>query len=105
MKILLAILGLTIFLNATDTSVELDTYRKCAACHGHKGEKMGFGKSPYLYGSKYEETLSKLKAYKEGRRNVNGFGYVMKQQTIQLTDEQLEELARYIETFKEDQVL
>lgn len=97
MKTLLAILGLTLMLNAADGSA---LYTKCAACHGAKGEKPALGKSQAITGWKADKTLEALKGYKAGTRNTKGMGALMKGQTAALSDGDMKALSDYIATLK-----
>ncbi len=97
MKTLLALLGLTLMLNAADTSA---LFQKCAACHGQKGEKAALGKSEVISGWKSDKTLDALKGYKAGTRNTKGMGALMKGQTAALSDADMKVLSEYIATLK-----
>jgi len=97
MKTLLALLGLTLMLNAASGS---DLYTKCASCHGAKGEKPALGKSQVIAGWKEAKTLEALKGYKAGTRNTKGMGALMKGQTAALNDKDMKALAKYIAALK-----
>jgi len=97
MKTLLALLGLTLMLNAADGSA---LFQKCAVCHGQKGEKQALGKSEVIAGWKSDKTLDALKGYKEGTRNTKGMGALMKGQTATLGDADMKVLSQYIATLK-----
>lgn len=97
MKTLLALLGLTLMLNAADGSA---VFQKCAACHGQKGEKAALGKSEVIAGWKSDKTLDALKGYKAGTRNTKGMGALMKGQTAALSDADMKVLSEYIATLK-----
>jgi len=97
MKTLLALLGLTLMLNAAEPSA---LYQKCAACHGQKGEKPALGKSEVISGWKADKTLEALKGYKAGTRNTKGMGALMKGQTAALSDADMKALGDYIATLK-----
>jgi cytochrome c553 len=97
MKTLLALLGLTLMLNAADGSA---LYQKCAACHGQKGEKAALGKSEVIAGWKADKTLDALKGYKAGTRNTKGMGALMKGQTAALSDNDMKTIADYVAGLK-----
>lgn len=97
MKTLLALLGLTLMLNAADGSA---VFQKCAACHGQKGEKAALGKSEIIAGWKSDKTLDALKGYKAGTRNTKGMGALMKGQTATLSDGDMKALSDYIAGLK-----
>ena len=97
MKTLLALLGLTLMLNAADGSA---LYQKCVACHGKSGEKAALGKSEVISGWKADKTLEALKGYKAGTRNTKGMGALMKGQVATLCDADMKTLSDYISTLK-----
>lgn len=97
MKTLLALLGLTLMLNAADGSA---LFQKCAACHGQKGEKAALGKSEVISGWKSDKTLDALKGYKAGTRNTKGMGALMKGQTAALSDSDMKMIADYVAGLK-----
>jgi len=97
MKMLLAILGLSVMLSAADGGA---LYQKCAACHGLKGEKAALGKSEVIAGWNAAKTLEALKGYKAGTRNTKGMGALMKGQTAALSDGDMKILADHIAGLK-----
>ncbi|MBV5321672.1 MAG: c-type cytochrome [Sulfuricurvum sp.] len=97
MKTLMAILGLTAMLSASDGGA---LYQKCAACHGAKGEKAALGKSEVIAGWSSSKTLDALKGYKAGTRNTKGMGAIMKGQTASLSDGDMKALSDYIAGLK-----
>jgi cytochrome c len=97
MKMLLAILGLSVMLSAADGGA---LYQKCAACHGAKGEKAALGKSEVIAGWNSAKTLDALKGYKAGTRNTKGMGAIMKGQTASLSDADMKALADYVAGLK-----
>ncbi|MFY9141311.1 c-type cytochrome [Sulfuricurvum sp.] len=97
MKTLIAILGLTAMLSASEGA---DLYKKCAACHGAKAEKAALGKSEVIAGWKADKTVEALKGYKAGTRNTKGMGALMKGQTAALDDADMKTIAEYIAGLK-----
>lgn len=97
MKTLMAILGLTAMLSASDGGA---LYQKCAACHGAKGEKAALGKSEVIAGWSSSKTLDALKGYKARTRNTKGMGAIMKGQTASLSDGDMKALSDYIAGLK-----
>ncbi len=75
-------------------------YKKCAGCHGVKGEKKALGKSAPLVGWDKAKIVEALKGYKEGTRNVYGMGSLMKGQVASYSDSDIEAVAEYISKFK-----
>lgn len=97
MKTLIALLGLTALLSASDGGT---LYQKCAACHGMNGEKAALAKSEIITGWKSDKTLEALKGYKAGTRNIHGMGALMKGQTATLSDADMKALADHIAALK-----
>jgi len=81
-----------------DTGEKL--YVKCAGCHGPSGKKHALGRSKVLAGQSASELADKLKAYKEGTRNVTGMGNLMQGQVSTLSKNDILALAEYISTLK-----
>lgn len=77
-----------------------ELYKNCAGCHGDLGEKKALQQSALIGGQSQEITLKELKAYKNGELNQYGLGNIMKMQLITLSEENLKELANYIEKLK-----
>jgi cytochrome c553 len=75
-------------------------YKKCAGCHGAKGEKKALGKSAPIAGWDKAKVVEALKGYKAGTRNVYGMGALMKGQVAGLSDADIEALADYISKLK-----
>jgi cytochrome c553 len=75
-------------------------FAKCAGCHGTDGKTKALGKSAVIAGQSSQELTEKLKAYKEGTRNVNGMGSLMKGQMAGLNDAEIAALADYISRMK-----
>ncbi|MEA2110898.1 MAG: c-type cytochrome [Campylobacterota bacterium] len=89
-KIALSLLVASVGLMAADGAA---LYKKCAACHGAKGEKKALGKSAVITGV---DTLADLKGYKAGTTNKAGMGALMKGQVASYSDADLEAVAAYI---------
>ena len=71
-------------------------YKKCAGCHGENGEKSALGKSDPIGGKEKEVLTTLLMGYKYGELNQYGMGGVMEAQLINLSDDEIEQLAEYI---------
>ncbi len=97
----LAILGLiaagTMSLMAADGAA---LYKKCAGCHGIKGEKKALGKSAHIGGWEKDKLVEALKGYKAGTRNVYGMGTLMKGQVSSYSDSDIEAVSEYISKIK-----
>ena len=91
-KVLIAVgfLGLTSLFAADGESI----YKKCAGCHGAKGEKTNFAK---LQGLSKADVVSKLNGYKKGTGGAKKA--MMIPQAKSLNDAQIEALATYISSF------
>jgi len=79
-----------------------ELYSKCISCHGVKGEKRAMGKSAVIAEESIDDLVSKLKAYKEGKRNKTGLGAFMQEAMEKMSESEILALAAYIETFKKE---
>ena len=75
-------------------------FKKCAGCHGAKGEKKALGKSAVIGGMDVATLVEDLKEYKAGKRNAHGMGMMMKSQVQSLSDADIQALAEYIHGLK-----
>ena len=75
-------------------------FKKCAGCHGAKGEKKALGKSAVIGGMDVATLEEDMKGYKAGTLNKHGMGMLMKGQVAGLNDAQIKELAEYIHGLK-----
>ncbi len=75
-------------------------YKKCAGCHGAKGEKKALGKAPAIGGLPVATLVDDLKGYKAGTLNRHGMGMMMKGQVKSLSDADIQALAEYIHGLK-----
>ncbi len=75
-------------------------FKKCAGCHGAKGEKKALGKSAVIAGLPVSKLEEDIKGYKAGTLNQHGMGMLMKGQVASLNDAQIKELAEYIHGLK-----
>ncbi|MEA3522756.1 MAG: c-type cytochrome [Campylobacterota bacterium] len=89
-KIALTLLVASVGLMAADGAA---LYKKCAACHGAKGEKKALGKSAVITGV---DTAADLAAYKAGTLNKKGMGALMKGQVASYSDADIAAVAAYI---------
>jgi len=94
-KIILSIL-MTMALIAS--SEEL--YKNCAGCHGEQGETSALGQSKVIAGQENNLTIKELTAYKNGELNQYGLGNIMQLQLEALDEDDIRELAEYIETME-----
>ena len=97
MKTLLMILGITAILGAADGAA---LYKKCAACHGQKGEKPALGKSAVIGGVDTAALVADMKGYKAGTLNKKGMGALMKGQVASYSDADIEAVSAYITGLK-----
>ncbi|MBE0491557.1 MAG: c-type cytochrome [Sulfurospirillum sp.] len=74
-----------------------DLYKKCAACHGVKAEKKALGKSQVIAGWEAQKTADAIKGYQDGTYGEAMKG-LMKTQVLNLKDEEIQTLAKYIES-------
>jgi cytochrome c553 len=73
---------------------------KCVVCHGANFEKQALGKSLIVKGQKNSDIEMKLTEYKEGKRNAQGMGTIMKGQMASLSKEDIKVLSTYIASLK-----
>ncbi len=97
-KIVLSIvaLGAMTFLAADGAAL----YKKCAGCHGAKGEKKALGKSAVIAGLDAAKVEEMLKGYKAGTLNQHGMGGLMKGQVASYSDADIKAVAEYIHGLK-----
>lgn len=96
-KIALALLVTGVSLMAADGAA---LYKKCAACHGAKGEKAALGKSAVIGGVDTATLVADLKGYKAGTTNKKGMGALMKGQVASYSDADIEAVSAYINGLK-----
>ena len=75
-------------------------YKKCAGCHGAKGEKKALGKSAVIAGQDAAATEAALKGYKAGTLNTHGMGGLMKGQVASYSDADMKAVSEYIAGLK-----
>jgi len=92
----LVALGAMSFLAADGAAL----FKKCAGCHGAKGEKKALGKSEVIAGWDAAKTEEALKGYKAGTRNVHGMGGLMKGQVASYSDADIKAVSEYIHGLK-----
>lgn len=87
----LAILGAASLFAADGAAL----YKKCAGCHGAKGEKVALGKSLVISEMSKEDFVKSLKGYKDGSYGGPMKG-IMKGQVSSLDDAAIEAMADHI---------
>ena len=92
-KIVLTLLVASVGLMAADGAA---LYKKCAACHGAKGEKAALGKSAVIGGVAVDILVADMKGYKAGTLNKKGMGALMKGQVAAYDDAQIQAVSEYI---------
>jgi len=70
-------------------------YKKCAGCHGAKGEKKALGKSKVVSAMSQADLVTAMKGYKDGSYGGPMKG-LMKGQVAALDDAKIEALATYM---------
>ncbi len=70
-------------------------YAKCISCHGQNGEKVALGKSKIIQGWDENQIYTSLKGYQDGTYGGAMQG-VMKAQVSNMSDTELQALAKYI---------
>lgn len=92
MKFFLFMILSTLIVSATPL------YKRCASCHGVKGEKASLNITGAIAGIKAEDVVDMLEEYKAGTRNKYGFGKMMKGQSSKLSEDDMKEIGSYIES-------
>jgi len=85
-----------------DAVVPLDgkvLYKKCSSCHGLNAEKKALNKSEIIQNWDAENISNALKGYRNGTYGGAMKG-VMKSQTINLSDKEIDALSTYISSLK-----
>lgn len=78
-------------------------FKKCAICHGENAEKKSLNVSKVIAGWDAEKIVERLKGYRAKTLNQYGFGTMMQGQATKLTEEQMHEVAKYIQSLKPPQ--
>lgn len=71
-------------------------FSKCTGCHGENAEKKALGKSAIIAGRDLESLIADIKAYKAGTLDKYGMGSLMMEQVSELSDEDIDDVAKYI---------
>ncbi len=79
-------------------------YSSCAICHGQEGEGGHLFAAPALKGMTASQAASLLKVYRKGTE-MGPNSYAMIPQAVHLTDADIYNLAAYVATIGEDQVI
>jgi len=77
-----------------------ELYKNCAGCHGEQGETSALGQSKVIAAQESNLTIKELTAYKNGELNQYGLGNIMQLQLEALDEDDIQELAEYIETME-----
>lgn len=88
--------SLFIILSAATIMSATPLFEKCATCHGKKGERHSQGLTKSIAGMDAKEITKILHEYKAKKRDTYGLGSMMQGQTAKLSDENIDELAKYI---------
>ncbi|MFC3847961.1 c-type cytochrome [Helicobacter baculiformis] len=91
-----AFVGLSL-LGAADPATLI---KKCAGCHGPSMDRKAFGKGHVVNTLDSAQIKEDLMGYKAGSLNRYGSGVVMHSQAKNLSDAEIEALAKYIPTLK-----
>ncbi len=71
-------------------------FKKCAKCHGKDGKNLAFGTSDEIAGQEVEELIDSMNFFKNSKFGKRGVINVMAKQVKNLSDQQIQELAKYI---------
>ena len=94
-KILLPILASMALLANSE-----ELYKNCAGCHGENGELSALGQAKVITGQESNLSIKQLTAYKNGELNQYGLGNIMQLQLSTLSEDNIKELANYIENMQ-----
>jgi len=89
---ILGISSLLLFANGEEL------YQTCSGCHGDLGETDALQQSKKIGGQEENLTIKELTAYKYGELNQYGLGNIMKLQLSNISEDEIKELAQYIES-------
>ena len=73
-------------------------FKRCAICHGKKGEKRSLGVSKRIAGMKAQDVVQILEQYRVGKRDIYSYGNMMRGQATKLSHEKIKIIAKYIES-------
>ncbi len=73
-------------------------FKRCAICHGNKGEKRSLGVSKKIAGMKADDVIQILEQYRVGKRDIYSYGSMMRGQATKLSHEKIKIVAKYIES-------
>ena len=73
-------------------------FKKCSICHGKKGEKKSLGVSKIIAAMPANIIIEELEEYKLGKKNLYGYGNMMRGQTSRLSHKDIKRIAKYIES-------
>ncbi|MDQ1245424.1 MAG: hypothetical protein QG565_1765 [Campylobacterota bacterium] len=88
--------SLFIILSAATIISATPLFEKCAACHGKKGERHSQGLTKSIAGMDAKEVTKILQEYKTKKRDTYGLGSMMQGQAGKLSDDDINEIAKYI---------
>ena len=98
MKKVLALGMITALASSVFANDPATLYKKCATCHGAKGEKKALNKSNIIATMNAEQIKTALEGYKAGMLNIHGQGKMMNMQVKNLTPQDIDALSQYIPT-------
>ncbi|QOG11929.1 c-type cytochrome [Arcobacter sp. FWKO B] len=89
------ILTLALLLGLSSSLYAVDSYKKCAACHGANGEKVALGKSKIIKDMTKEDFVAAMKGYQDGTYGGPMKG-VMAGQVKGLTEADIQAMADFL---------
>ncbi|GMB92575.1 Cytochrome c-553 [Helicobacter bizzozeronii] len=96
----IVLLGFVVGMGLLSAADPAALVKKCAGCHGPAMDKKAFGKGHVVNTLDSATIKEDLMAYKAGSLNRYGMGGVMHGQAKNLSDADIEALAKYIPTLK-----
>ena len=74
-------------------------YEQCQPCHGQNAERNALGHSSIIANFEKQDIINAINGYKNGTRDIHGFGSLMKGQVNELSEYQITILSDYIAQF------
>lgn len=93
-KIMLPLLSASLLMGASAKSIY---QKKCASCHGKKGEKKALGHSNVIKGMDTEKFITLTKAFATGEKKAMPLSKMIKKQFVdKYDDKEIKAVAEYV---------
>ena len=74
-------------------------YEQCQPCHGQNAERNALGHSSIIANFEKQDIINAINGYRNGTRDIHGFGGLMEDQVDELSEYQVTILSDYIAQF------